>query len=868
MQNEPDDLEEADTAVYQYSEAVDVLRSTDGQRIRGIRQTNETDFVLGGLFPIHTSSKDGIRCGIFSSEERGVERMEAMLYAIDLINSDHELLPNLTLGFDIRDTCDVEFLALDESLDLILAEDKKSGYCSSSASTSVLSTTSVIGASASAISVPVATLLRLFRMPQVSYASSSARLNDRELYQYFYRTVPADDAQAQAMVDIALRFKWTYVSVIYANDYYGSYGIDEFKRLASVKGICIDVDEGIDLDFTASEYQRLAAKLHNSTANVVILYGSQEVVIRLLSSVYPDPSHHTNDRFLWIASDAWAQSISTVRKFNASLVGMLGIVPLNPLEPDFHNYYSQLTASNNKRNPWFGQLYHSKETHGKHLYSQGSKVPSVINAVYSVAHALNNFLSVNCDQPVVWYSHNQTCAGQTVSLNGSSLLPFIKNVTFNSSTGDLIEFNAAGSIEATYNILNYQQTRSTDGVINYKLVSIGKWDSEEGHLYLHNTSIIQFGLRNGSLLYEHSSHCNLCLPGNISRPVEGSCCGTCDSCHGRNFSNETNTLVCRECDKFSWGNNPLAGSDGCQPIEESYLRYEDPWAISLLIIAAIGLLGSATVFVVLICYWKTVIIKSSSREQMVFLLVGIVCCFATTVAYVSKPSIPVCTFQRAGLWVCFSIILGSLLIKLIRIARIFLRRQFSAQLKCMGSAWQILFTLIVIAGQVVLVIISLAVVPPYVSRNIQLNSQNSLDFPIVVTTCTPPHTAMLIILAVYDTIILLVCNALAITTIRFPDNFNESKYVSFSTFSIGLIWLAFIPTFFSTRNVARTAVISFALNMSAFSVLACMFGPRLLTIVLCPERNTLKYMRSSLEEKTRSSPDSETLSPNGMSRYT
>ena len=384
---------------------------------------------------------------------------------------------------------------------------------------------------------------------------------------------------------------------------------------------------------------------------------------------------------------------------------------------------------------------------------------------------------------------------------------------------------------------------------------------------MHNTTSIQFGLKNGSLSFEHVSHCNLCGPGNISRAIEGSCCGTCDPCLGSNFSNETNNLFCHKCEKFFWGNNPLVGSSGCLPIVESYLRYEDPWSITLLVIAALGLLASITVLVILICYWKTVIIKSSSREQMVFLLVGIISSFTTTVAYVSKPSTPVCTFQRAGLWVCFSIILGSLLIKLIRIARIFLRKQFSAQLRCMGAGWQLLFTLIVIAGQIVLVIISLVIVPPFVTQSMQLNSQDSRDFPIVITTCTPPHTAMLIILAVYDTIILLVCNALAITTIRFPDNFNESKYVSFSTFSIGLIWLAFIPTFFSTRNVARTAVISFALNMSAFSVLACMFGPRLLTIVLCPERNTLKYMRSSLEEKTRSSPDSETLSPNGMSRY-
>ena len=359
------------------------------------------------------------------------------------------------------------------------------------------------------------------------------------------------------------------------------------------------------------------------------------------------------------------------------------------------------------------------------------------------------------------------------------------------------------------------------------------------------------------MLSSRKSECTICGPGNVSRAVEGSCCGTCDRCMGRNFSNEMTNVVCRQCETFSWGNNPLVGSTGCIRVAESYIRYGDPWSIILLLIAAFGLLASAIVFVIILRFWNTVIIKSASREQMIFLLVGICGCFLFTVAYVSRPSIAVCFFQRIGLWVCYSIIFGALLVKLVRIARIFLRKQFSAQLKLMGAGWQILFTFIVIAVELVLVIISLATAPPLISLNEELNPLNSLDFPSVVLTCRPPHIAMLIILAVYNTGLLLACNALALMTIRFPDNFNEAKHVAFSTFSIGLIWLAFIPTFFSTRNVTRTAIVSFAMNSSALAVLMCMFVPRLLVIVLCPERNTIKYMRSTLDEKTRTSPEND-----------
>ena len=43
-----------------------------------------------------------------------------MLYAIDSINTDPDLLPGVELGYDIRDTCLSETIGLDEAIDLII----------------------------------------------------------------------------------------------------------------------------------------------------------------------------------------------------------------------------------------------------------------------------------------------------------------------------------------------------------------------------------------------------------------------------------------------------------------------------------------------------------------------------------------------------------------------------------------------------------------------------------------------------------------------------------------------------------------------------------------------------------------------------
>lgn len=50
------------------------------------------DVILGGLFPVHEGSKDmGQNCG-HKTYNRGIQRLEAMLYAVDNINADEKLL--------------------------------------------------------------------------------------------------------------------------------------------------------------------------------------------------------------------------------------------------------------------------------------------------------------------------------------------------------------------------------------------------------------------------------------------------------------------------------------------------------------------------------------------------------------------------------------------------------------------------------------------------------------------------------------------------------------------------------------------------------------------------------------------------------
>lgn len=128
------------------------------------------DIILGGLFPMHEKGTGGEICGDLK-EEKGIQRVEAMLFAIDKINADSNLLANLTLGAHILDTCLRETYALEQSLEFIKAHmstlDVTEYRCDNGLPprfTLNKPVAGVIGAAASPVSIMVANILRLFKV--------------------------------------------------------------------------------------------------------------------------------------------------------------------------------------------------------------------------------------------------------------------------------------------------------------------------------------------------------------------------------------------------------------------------------------------------------------------------------------------------------------------------------------------------------------------------------------------------------------------------------------------------------------------------------------------------------------------------------
>ena len=86
----------------------------------------------------------------------------------------------------------------------------------------------VIGAASSSVSIQVANFFRIFQMPQISYASTSPELSNKDRFSYFSRVLPSDTLQAEAMATLVSSLEWNYITTINEEGNMG--GIDAFMN--------------------------------------------------------------------------------------------------------------------------------------------------------------------------------------------------------------------------------------------------------------------------------------------------------------------------------------------------------------------------------------------------------------------------------------------------------------------------------------------------------------------------------------------------------------------------------------------------------------------------------------------------------------
>ncbi|KAF7234932.1 hypothetical protein EYD10_18197 [Varanus komodoensis] len=116
----------------------------------------------------------------------------AFLYAIQEINREVRLLPNLTLGYNIYDNYFDARITYDAMLDLLSPGHQNIPNYGCGRQNDMLA---VLEGADTEISNHISAMLSLYKMPQVSYGFVSRDLKDEAQFPFFYRVVPKDDYQ-------------------------------------------------------------------------------------------------------------------------------------------------------------------------------------------------------------------------------------------------------------------------------------------------------------------------------------------------------------------------------------------------------------------------------------------------------------------------------------------------------------------------------------------------------------------------------------------------------------------------------------------------------------------------------------------------
>ncbi|CAH1156098.1 unnamed protein product [Phaedon cochleariae] len=806
----------------------------------------EGDLILGGLMMVH-EREDTVTCGPVMPQG-GIQALEAMLYTLDRINlgkTPH--LPGIRLGAHILDDCDKDTYGLEMAVDFIKGSisniDGAEFHCNKTQKRKVIS--GVVGAASSVTSIQVANLLRLFKIPQVSFFSTSPELSNKQRFEFFSRTIPSDHYQVKAMVDIVRKLGWSYVSVIYEESNYGIKAFEELEDLLAKFNICIAIKEKLVKDSGVareSAYDSIVQKLYTKPrARGCIVFGSDQEVAELMKAVR---RCNATGYFSWIGSDGWSARSLVSGGNEEQVEGTLSVQPQAKEVEGFKEYFLSLRVENNIRNPWFVEFW---EHHFNCKYPNSPKTPYnvklsrlcngnetltqkntvfedqlqfVSDAVLAFAYAIRDMHQDRCQ------GYPGLCDAMKPT-NGTELLRYLRRVDFEGLSRDRFHFDENGDGPARYNIKHFKQVSKG----KFEWITVGEY--LEGLLQL-NMSAVQFKM--GQPIPPESV-CSLpCLIGQAKKYVEGeSCCWHCFNCTQYQIRHPTDPTQCEKCPQ---GTIPDKHHIECIDIPEEYLQPDSGWAIGAMALSSSGIFVTNFVLGVFIKYNETPVVRASGRELSYVLLSGILMCYSMTFALMLKPSDVFCGIQRFGAGFCFTVVYAALFTKTNRISRIFDASKHTAKRpNFISPRSQLAICTGLVGIQVLINGVWMIISPPRAIHHYPTREDNLL-------VCSSYIDASYMIAFTYPIFLIVVCTVYAVLTRKIPEAFNESKHIGFTMYTTCVIWLAFVPLYFGTANnvALRITSMSVTISLSASVTVACLFSPKLYIILIRPERNIRQSM--------------------------
>uniref|UniRef100_A0A4W6C940 G-protein coupled receptors family 3 profile domain-containing protein n=1 Tax=Lates calcarifer TaxID=8187 RepID=A0A4W6C940_LATCA len=804
------------------------------------------DVVLGGLFEVHytsvfpewtfTSEPNQPTCTGFDTQ--GFRHAMTMVFAVNEINRNSNLLPNVTLGYSLYDNCGA--LVIGFRAALVLSSGQEEQFLLQENCLGTPPVVGIVGDSYSTFSIATSNVLGLFRLPMVSHFATCSCLSNRQRFPSFFRTIPSDAFQVRAMIQILKRFGWTWAGLLVSDDDYGLHVARSFQsNLALTGGGCLAYTEVLPWGNDPTELRKIVNVMKKSTAHVVMVFAHEIHIYQLMEEVV----RQNVTGLQWMASEAWTSvDVLQTPDFMPYLGGTLGIairrgeIICNCSNNMFLFFFWQDIFQCRFSPPPAGWVeaggalctgqedLHNVESE---LFDVSNLRPeyNVYKAVYALAYALDNMLQ--CEPGRGPFSGHSCASLQR--LEPWQLVYYLDRVNFTTPSGDQVSFDVNGDALPIYDVMNWLWL--PDGTTKIQNVGEVKETSKGEELTLHQDRIFW----NFESKQPPRSICSeSCPPGTRMARKKGQpvCCFDCIPCSEGKISNETDSMECTSCPDDFWSNPKR---DHCVPKTTEFLSYHEPLGICLTSASLLGTFICAVVLGIFIHHRSTPMVRANNSELSFLLLVSLKLCFLCSLLFIGRPRLWTCQLRHAAFGISFVLCVSCILVKTMVVL---------AVLKWFGAVQQRGTVLVLTSIQAAICTVWLVSASPMPHKNTLYYNDK------IVYECVVGSTVGFAVLLGYIGLLAILSFLLAFLARNLPDNFNEAKLITFSMLIFCAVWVAFVPAYVNSPGKYADAVEVFAILASSFGLLVALFGPKCYIILLRPERNTKKAIMGRDTPKT------------------
>lgn len=593
---------------------------------------------------------------------------------------------------------------------------------------------------------------------------------------------------------------------VYSSGQYGEKAMEKFYEEVERAGICIASKKKLSLfpteeDFVSTIQELLRTRKANprSKIDVVVLFCIQRDNRGLVRAANKVLKH--GERFYWLASNSWRDREDVTHGAEETAEGAITINFLKGKVDRFSKYFLNLKPSNNKNNPWFEEVYqdilkcrltnsskpldYQRECLSNQSFPEDLEIAPVrvvINAVYAMAHALQNMKKMLC------FGERNICIKMR-NLQREQVLKYLKNVSFpDASLNSNVTFNQDGDVEGNYNILNFQYVNG-----RFRHVVIGNWsgvvDTDgtiQGKINV-DESQISWGDRKRKT---PESYCSKTCPSNqitVPEIANARCCWRCESCSSNDIIVNNTCYIC------SQGSIPHVDLTSCVMLQVVYPFWTDTPAQVLTVLVLVGVTISIATAVFFVVQRRYSVIKASGRELSVIIFIGVLSCYFAVLLHFVKPANIVCGVRRFADGVSITICYAPVLLRTSRVYRIFKAAQKSARPPPLVSPRsQVFFALGFISVQCLVTLIWVVSQPPIAVKSYAYQDR-------VVLECNTDDISIAINLC-FNAVLMLITTVIAYQTRNFPRNFNEAKYTGVTMYLSCSVWVAFLRCYLNAPD--------------------------------------------------------------------